>query len=224
MNKLRQLRKQLIRDVAIALAVVIGASAIMLLTGSFADSAAEKKQQSSSQLNLDQSQLNNLRTQFTKSGDAEKRFAEIVLYHKNQDYTANSDALKTLLRKAKERFRFADNFKLTLAPEKIVEKPEFSGLTYDITVREPMRITLEAISDMHVFSFAEFLRAETSGLVRVTRVDVKRKDDLDAETLGKINSGDAPSLVEATLEFTWVGIKPKEQAAVSKPAAPGGTP
>ncbi len=222
MNKLKQLRRRLIRGVGIALGVMCLFVGLLLVTGSFADSSAQKKQQASSQLSLDQSQLNNLRTQFTKSGEAEKRFAEIILYHPNPDYQANSDTLKTMLRKSKEQFRFADNFKLTLAQEKISEKPEFSGLNYDIAVREPMRITLEAISDAHVFSFIDHLRTQAPGLVRITRLEVKRKDDIDSQILGKMNAGDAPALVEATLDFTWVGVQArKAEPAEAKPKSAG---
>lgn len=218
MNKLKQLRRRLVRDVGIALAIVAAFGGLLFLTGTLAGGAQQKRNAATAQLGQDQTQLANLNNQFSKSGDAEKRFIDIALAHNNKDFSAGSDAMKDLLRKAKEKYRFATNFKLTLAAEKIADKPEFSGLNYDVTVREPMRIDLEAISDLHVFSFVDYFTRNAPGFIKIIRLDVKRKGEMDAAALGKMNTGDAPALVEANIEFTWIGIVPKKAAPAATSA------
>lgn len=220
MNKLKQLRRKLVRDVGVTFGIVAAFAGLLFLTDILATNAQQKKNTAVSQLGQDRTQLANLNNQFSKSGTAEKRFIDIALAHNSKDYSASSDAMKNLLRKAKEKYRFATNFKLTLAAEKNAERPEFSGLNYDVAVREPMRIDLEAISDLHVFSFIDYLVRNAPGLVRITKLDIKRKGDMDATALSKMNAGDAPALVEASMEFTWVGVSPKkqQQAAAQAPA------
>ncbi len=225
MNKLNQLRRRLVRDVGVALGIAAGFALFMLLTDTLADGALEKKTAAAAALSQDQSQLTNLNKQFDKSGEAEKRFVGIAAAHLNQEYAADSDAMKNLLREYKDHYRLADNFKLNLALEKNPGRPEFIGLNYDITIREPMRIEFEAMSDTHVFSFIQRLVSGSPGLVRITRLEMKRTGDLDAGSLNKMNGGEMLSLVTASVEFSWIGVAPKKaggSASNAKPAEGGG--
>ena len=222
MNKLKALRKTLMREAAIAGAVLGFCFALTLASGMLAASGEKTKNEANAQFAKDQSELSNLKNQINTSGTAEKRFLEISAGRNNDDYVADSDAMKTLLREAKNTFRFADNFKLTLAPVKGGDKPEFAGLNYDVSIREPMRIELSAMSDIHVFSFIQHLQAQAPGIIKFTRMELKRTADMDTVALTAMSGGQIKELADATLEFTWLGVAPKKSNPVTPPAA--GTP
>lgn len=211
MNKAKQMQKKLVKLGAVVGGVVVLCLVVMMVTGSLADSAAQRKVNAENARNNDSSQISTMRNQIEQSGDAEKRFVDISLQHSSSDYSSNTDTLKTWLRDMKDKYRFTDNFKLTLANEKKSEKPEFSALNFDVTVREPMKLEFGAISDTHVYSFIEQLEQDMPGMVRVTKLDVSRKTDITTASLREFAAGTAPENVTAGVEFTWIGIAPKEE-------------
>lgn len=227
MNKAKQMQKNLVKLGAIVGGVVVVCVGIMVVTGSMADSAAQRKMNAENARNNDSSQISTMRNQIEQSGDAEKRFVDISLKHSSSDYSANTDALKEWLRQMKDKYRFSDSFKLTLANEKKSDKPEFSALNFDVTVREPMKLEFGAISDTHVFSFVNQLERDMPGMVRVTKLGITRKSDITTSSLRDFAAGGTPENVEADIEFTWIGLTPKDDknnASSTAPAAggPGG--
>jgi hypothetical protein len=76
-----------------------------------------------------------------------------------------------------------------------------------------MKIDFQAVSDMHVFSFLEELRAAAPGLIRIDMVSLKRTADMLDASISQIASGSTPLLVDVKVEFTWIGIAPKEKKA-----------
>lgn len=224
MNKAKQMQKKLVKLAAIVGGIVVVSIAAMVLTGSLADSALQRKTAADSARNNDSSQISTMRNQIEQSGDAEKRFIDISLNHTSNDYSANTDVLKSWLRTMKDQYRFSDNFKLTLANEKKSDKPEFSALNFDVSVREPMKLEFGAISDTHVFSFIRQLEHDVPGMVRITKLSIQRKADINSASLRDFASGAAPENVDADVEFTWVGLAPKEEKkdAPAAPGAPGG--
>ncbi len=218
MNKLKALQKRLGIEAAIVLVALAIVGGIMSLTGGMAQSAAEKKAQAEAGLSQDTAQLNSIRSQLERSGEAEKRFVDIQLARTNSDFTNNVDALKEWMREAKNRYRFANNFKLNLPPEVPSDKSELSGMDYNITVRNDVTIELEAISDLHVFSFMRALRGGPPGFVRITQVDIERRGDMQPQVIAQMLGGVAPYLVTAKIQFEWVGINPKAKPADGAPA------
>ena len=211
MNKAKQMQKKLVKLGAIVGGAVVICIVVMVVTSSLADSAAQRKITAEGARNGDTSQIATMRNQIEQSGDAEKRFVDIALKHSSNDYSANTDTLKTWLRDMKEKYRFSDNFKLTLANEKKSDKPQFSALNYEVEVREPMRLEFSAISDTHVFSFINQLQHDMPGLVRITKLELDRKIDITTASLREFAAGSAPENVDADIEFSWIGIAPKEE-------------
>lgn len=223
MNKAKYMQKRLVRLAAIVVGIVVFCAVVMFLTGSMADDAATRKTTAEGARNSDASQIATIRSQIDQSGDAEKRFIDISLKHSSSDYSANTDTLKDWLRDMKNQYRFSDNFKLSLASDKPSDKPEFSNINFDVTVRAPMKLEFGAISDMHVFSFVRQLEQDMPGMVRLTKFEVTRKTDMDASSFRAMAAGSATEYVTSVIEFTWIGIEPKKQKTDSTaPAAPGG--
>lgn len=219
MNKLKLMQKQVGMASGIALAALVVTGGIMAFTGSLAGSAATRKAEADSNRNQAQSQLQSMQAQIEKSGDAERSFLDIQRAHSDPDYAASSEAIKDWLRAAKAQYRFSDTFKLTLALEKKSERGEFSGMNFDIMVREPMKLELDAISDTHVFSFIDGMLREAPGFVRISKMDMQRKSDMSMNAYRYMLTGAGVDFVKAQLEFSWIGVQAKEI-----PAPAGGTP
>lgn len=221
MKKAKLMQKKLIKLAAVAGGIVVVSAVAMVVTGSMSDSALQRKTAAESARSNDNSQISTMRNQIDQSGDAEKRFVDISLKHTSDDYSANTDALKNWLREAKNYYRFNDNFKLSLANDKPSDKPEFASLNFNVTVREPMKLEFGAMSDMHVFSFLRQLERDVPGLVRITKFDVERRNDMTATMFAEMTRGSTPEAVAGTIEFSWIGIEPK---SAESPAADGSAP
>ena len=86
-----------------------------------------------------------------------------------------------------------------------------------------MKVEFQAVSDVHAFSMIQDLIMESPGLFRVMGIELKRKGDLDDNTLRGMRAvgGGMPTLVEVTIDLRWVGVshsekKPKDAKAGGK--------
>lgn len=227
MNKFKQLTKRIGIEAGVIFGILVVCFGIYTLTGSMVSSAEQAKTEAESALSQDRGQLANLRAQLDRSGEAERRFIDIQLKRTTMDFSSSTDTIKSWASNAKARYRLANNFRLSLPPEQPSDKPELSGLDYNITLRPGVTMELEAMSDTHVFSLVDDLQRSLPGLVRIKYVDVERKGELDGQSVAQMVGGMAPSLVASKIQFDWIGINPKEASANAAPAAggmPGGAP
>lgn len=223
MNKLKLMQKKLVTIGGIALAAIAVAAGVMIFTGSMATSAAERKQSAESSMSADRGQLDSMKSQLSQSSDAEKRYIEVMEHRKNDNFVADSDAMKDWLRHAKDQYRFGDtDFKLTMPLEKPSTRQGLPTVGFDIVERPEMKLELTAISDLHVFSFLDALVKETSGIIRINAFDLERTADIDSASLRALLTGQNPTPVKASVEFTWVGIHPKPEGTADNAA--GGAP
>lgn len=223
MNKLAQMKKKLGMLAGIVAAVIAGAAGIMMVTGGMAESAVQRKNNADSALSQAQGQLNTMDTQLQQSGEAEKRFVELQLDHPNPDFSLNSDAMKAWMQEAKNRYRFSNSFKLFMALDKPTDKAELTNLNFDIAVRDPMRLDVGAMSDVHIYSFIEEMQRTMPGFVRITKMNLERKADMNASTFRQMLAGVNPEMVSGTIQFLWVGISPKA-AVPAVESTQGGDP
>lgn len=221
MNKFNQLGKQVAKETAISAGLVGVAIAILLGAGLFASSAEGNKQKADAALSQQRSQLATMKAQLESSGAAEKRYVQVQLNRANSDFTTSVDGLRNWIRDAKMRYRFTNSFKLNLPPLVLSTQPEFSGLNYDIALRSPVKIDLEAMSDLHVLSFIHELSRQAPGVIRLTYLEMERDSDMSNRTYNMMVSGSIPKMVTARLQFMWIGIHPKGSVIVGKPGENG---
>ncbi len=213
MNKYKRLQQDLIKRGISALAVVFGFALLYFAASEFEAGGEKAKADAESTLARDKAQVANLKNQLTQSSTAEKQFVDISLEHENPDFEANNEAIKNWLRMAKTQYRFSNDFKLSITPEKPTDKTELSGLAYDVTIRPEMKLEFQAMSDMHVFSFIKDFVKQAPGVVRIDGLSLKRKGDMNNATLSQMNAGQLIFLVDANVKFSWIGISPKEGKA-----------
>ena len=219
MNKQKTLEKKIVK------LAVMGLLALLVFGGIYGGSVVASnavtamKLEAERRLSDETTRLNGLRTQMEKSGQAEKQYAELMAFRVNQEFSMNQEMLYAWLRSAATQFRLT-SFKLTRATEEDSLKPELAQLNYRISLRAPVKLEFAAISDMHVFSFIEALRRSAPGFVVIEKIEFSRKSDLKPDLLTNLRNGGTPPLVDAKIDFIWVGVVAKPEPSLTTPASP----
>lgn len=223
MSKLQTLKKQVTRQVGIVGGAVVVAFIAMMGSGSLSDGAIQRKNQSQSQYTQGESQLGVMRSQISKSDDAEKRYVDYRLDRDNDEFINNTDGLKELLKSMKEQYRLSDSMKLSISTEKESDRPEFAGLNYKIIVREDMEMSAGAISDVHFYSFLHDMERRMPGIIRFKEVRLTRKSPMSFDALAQLSAGTKLELVDGSVKFTWLTFADKNPPAGAAKDATGAT-
>jgi hypothetical protein len=216
MKKIVRSKARLVKCAAIALGVVVVAFALKMAMGSIAEKDATQRAQLEATISSKNVELANVLAQAGKASDAKREFAEISLTKENKDFTVSTSSMKKVLKELQQETRLLPGLKLTLSPETVDARPEFTVLPKQVLVRESMQLQFSAMSDAHVFTFMKTLQERAPGLIQFTSLKLQRTGDVTAATLSQMSSGGTPALVMAILKFRWVGIAEKPE--------PTGTP
>lgn len=224
MNKQQQLTKQVTKSGILAIVVACVFAIVFYAANQFNAAAHNAKVNAENALSADMAKMASFTSQIDKSGDAVKRFISIEQARDNLVFAADIGVLSNWFKQAKQQYRFSDALAISIAPERPNDKSDLQTLDYTVTLRPDMEIkNIEAMSDIHIFSFLQEFMRHANGLVSVSHVKLSRKADLNPTALAQIQSGVAPVLIEGEIRFDWVGIVRKQKP---EPAgvATGGTP
>lgn len=224
MNKYKQLTKKIAKIAITAAVVVIGIGAVYMGISIYADSVNKQLKDFEQKVSGDNSTLANLRSQMDKSGEAEKRFIAIQTEHVNPDFGAgryDKGGLVDFLTAASARYNFTlPTTNLKQVKEVPSDKQELLNFpNNEVLVSPHIELKFKAASDVHVFSFLDEMRRSAPGIVRIEKLEMKRSSDLNDSSIATMQAGSTPTLVEVTLEFTWIRIIPKAEKKAGTPGA-----
>jgi hypothetical protein len=228
MNKYKQLTKKTAKT-GVGAAIVVGICAVFYVGLSmYAETVAKQKSDVESKVTTDQGLLGSLKDQMNKSGEAEKRYASLQENRTTQSYSSSLDQFFDFLRQAKGRYQLTQFNRIGKPPKETVsDKPELAHFkSYDVMTR-PLKFQFNAVSDLHVFSFLDDIKASAPGMVRVDMLSIKRASDLNEVSFNNLATGASPLLVDAKLDITLITIVPKEQkeeGATPTAQPPAGVP
>ena len=217
-DKHPQLVKAIIRQTIICGIVIAASIGVYFLTDDMVTSSLDTKNAAETDLGQQQSKVTSLDAQVKKAAVAEKRFAALQGDRVSLDYTANTEVLKDWLRHAKEQYRLSNSFKLAITPDKPVDLKELNGTNYAAIEHPAMKLDFSAMSDTHVFSFLDDLLRNSPGIIRIDAVQLRRNGDMDAATAKQMQNGATPYLIDAQIEFNWIGLKAKEDKTPTTPS------
>ena len=225
MNKCTLMQKQLVRQGIIAVILVGLAAAAMMQVDTMAQDALQHKTEIESALRADESHLRELKSKIDLAGSAEKQFAEVKLRRGEPPFEAKTDRLVQLLQDAKRNYRLSGFKPLNLPVDVQSKRTEFANQNYDVMVREGMTVEFDAISDVHAYSFLQYLLSDAPGFLRLQSLDMQRKEDLSPQAIAQLQAGQTLGLVTTKAQFVWAGIKAKPEsieAISAKNKAAGG--
>jgi hypothetical protein len=217
-EKYKALTKKTTKNAIAALAIIALAGGVYAAVTMYSGRIEIMKTEYEGKLATDNSLLSSLKSQIETSGESEKRYAALQEIHINPSYEVNRDDLMEWLTNARDRYNFASaNFTPAVAVK--TDKPELASFNYDIMVYPRMKLDFSAPSDLHVFSFIDEMRRFAAGIVRIDKVQLTRKGDLEDTVIEQMKKGTVAALVEAKIEFTLIGVAKRPDNPAGAPAA-----
>lgn len=225
MNKYAVLKKQVIRHGVIMAAGLVGFAVVFFASNQYAASNAAKKATAETEFTTVQGQIAVLEKQIATSGTAEKRFVEIQKKRNNVDFEAKKEAMTAWLSEARTRYRLSSDLKVSYAQEEPTREKELLALDYTITSRPESKLSsVEAISDVHIYSFLSDLLVQNPGIIRIDRFELTRQSDLNATAMSELARGRALTLVNAEIDFNWISLVPKPAKPQAAATTASGSP
>lgn len=219
-TKFKELRKNTIRLALMAFAVVAAVGGAYAGAMMYGDSVEQKRNEAEGKFNSDNSLQTNLQNQIDKTGASEKSFVTIQAWHSSPSYYAEMTDMVAWLKNAGNHYHFSAAKLSPPSDEAVSDKPELTSIdNYKVLVRSGMKLDFDALSDTHVFSFLDDFVSNSPGFVRIDKVTLIRKSDIDDKILSQIRSGVMPLLVNASVEFTWIVVTKKEKPTPNNPQA-----
>lgn len=216
MSKAANLKKALMRQAVITGVAVLVATGLIVGSNMMASSALAKRTAAESAFNSLESQLQTMRSQAEKTGSAAVRYVEMRAKRNNEDFSADSGKMRQWLSVAKDIYRLGADSNLVLPPSRQKsDKPELAALEFDVFTLTPVKLEIDAMSDVHIYSFLDDFMMNKPGFIQINSMAVQSTGDgnFTNELAQQLRTGAAPSLVRTIIEFTWIGLQPKAQPA-----------
>ncbi len=225
MEKLKRIKKNVLVEAAVAAAVVAVFVGIYFLVDSFVTSTESDETKVTGEVRTLDAQIaeEERKVGIVKSSIAE--YNEIKAAMDAKQFALDRTRVEETLTKLKTQYRLS-NFTASIAPEATTKGAAFDGKRVGI-IYSDVKLAFSAISDVHVFSFFDALKTSLPGFIRVTKFSLKRDKKMDASIFVSLNKGEDVPLVQASVEFKWLGLKiiektPDPNAAAASPPAPAG--
>lgn len=81
-----------------------------------------------------------------------------------------------------------------------------------VVVKSHGKVEIESLDDVDVYTLVKFMQERYPGSIDITKLELKRTGNLDAESLRDIGSGKPLSLVKGILEYDWRTMTARDTA------------
>lgn len=110
--------------------------------------------------------------------------------------------------------------KYSIGAAEVQENEKASAAGY-VILHSPISLNIEALDDIDIYSFVYWMENSFPGQVGVVAATLERKRDIDEVTLRQIGNGVPTVLVNATIDFDWNTMVPRENLPQQLGAQPG---
>jgi hypothetical protein len=210
MKKTIILKKKLI-DFAIKAMVVIAICSVVTWLAIDYYSTQENELQNA------ESEITNNVNEIAKIQDAvniyEKSFTWFVKIQKeidNNKYELNADRGSKILELLGRKHRIR-NLTAEITAKKKIGTLEYDGYN---PISRTVSLKFAAMSDAHIYAFLRNIDKYFSGNIEFNKINITQKREIDYNVLKETKKGVTLELLEAEINFTWLGI---EQKAEEKP-------
>lgn len=91
----------------------------------------------------------------------------------------------------------------------VVERDELRETGY-LVLDSKVAVNLDAMDDMDIYNFIYWIENAFPGHTSITKLDMRRVQEISQNLLREIGSGKKRVLVKADVEFSWKTLSPKE--------------
>lgn len=219
MKKDKALIKRITAEGIIAVIVMGVSVGAMLFAGSLNDSSAESLKKESREVNAVRGKISNIKQQIDESGHSMKTYEKIRELKTTGDFTIDRKKAKIYLSDLRNKYRLS-SLSMTVSPEEGVNDPRLKSIEVDAR-KTQISLTFGGMSDTHLLSFIQDLRASMPGFVKIDQLTLKRDKALDVTVYRQVSRGSTPEVVSGELIFTWVGLAEKKAEEQSESAQNG---
>lgn len=210
MNKNSILLKRLTRVGGLSLLVICGSMVVYSMLSSTVEERSIELARARTQLSFKQTEVNTFTNQLENTKDAQAQFGKYLLSRNNTEFSVDVEVVKTLLNRLRDQLRLGKDLRLSLSNEIELKDTTLQALPHIVKVREATRLTLTAMTDLHMFTFIDSMLKDMPGIVQITGLKIVRKGEgLDARNLAIIGGGGRPDLAEGEVTFNWYDIQKK---------------
>lgn len=216
MSKLVRLKRVLLRDAVVAGLSLMAAGGVMW----FAGQHYAKVEQENNTLRNRVSAANQQVQQQEKDFQKASKFSDQYRSFSGNGYRREDldrKVLEAALRKLHDQFYLTD-IDMESRPAVSLKIAPWAGTKVRL-VAVPVTIRLKAFSDEYLLAFLFALDRELPGILRYNKLSAKRVQLVRDIPLKQVGEGYLPSLVEANIDFLWIGFEKIQQEGV-----PGAAP
>lgn len=96
-------------------------------------------------------------------------------------------------------------------PPANIEENEGAEKADHVVLRSRVSVDIDALDDIDLYNFIFWIENGFPGHTGITRLSMKREQDIDDKTLRQIGSGSEVILVSGSIEYDWRTMVPKNQ-------------
>jgi hypothetical protein len=196
--------------VAVAMTILAGGSYYLM---TMADESERQNKQLENQVNTIVAAMNTLRDKYNTVQKNAELYQEVLQKSNNDKLSVNRDLLRKKFLQYRVRY-YLSGLSANMQPAQEMNDPKYKRHT-TVMVNSEVKATFFALTDEDVYNLMKSLQQEFSGVIKVTQCTLVRKGKPTDTALAAISQSGEAQLVDANINFNWLGIKPVENTSLN---------
>ncbi len=207
MQKYRKLKKSILKEGAIALAIIaVLAGITYFVTGEIESEEREQRQLKGNIRSL-ANQIDELERKHGIVNSSITEFRRLKGRQERGAFSINREQARDIFDTLRKKYRIS-NLSMTVTPKDAMSGKDIERPTAQITFSEAI-LEFDAMSDLHVFSFINDAQQTLPGFLKITDFNINRQRKITNEVYVSVSRGEEPRMVSARVNFLWLGIEDK---------------
>ncbi len=211
------LRRQVLLELAIIVAVQVVLVSIVFLLSSIQDDYVENNKSAQKVLDAIDAEYNTLKAKYAFIQQNSGLYQEVKKKQDAGELAINRPIVLEKFNQYKLQYGL-NNLRLSVSPIQEIKDPAYIRKTSAVSSSE-VSVELDTLSDERVYELLEVMQQELSGVCKITRVTLARDRNLDTEVLNNIRAKGTFPLVKTGIKFTWYSINPVDAPGGATPNA-----
>lgn len=217
MEKLKQIKKKMIKESAIAGAVIAILGAVFF----FIDMQLEETTMELSTLQSELQEIgrstSDLERKYQIVSTSLVKFNELNSQMKNGDFTINGkDAIETF-RVLDEKYRTM-NLNLNIPQNADIVSDEAAPRKAIDIKKMPLTLDFFAYSDVHALSLIDEMIRSLNGFLKFNEFSLTRQTQVSMELLAELSRGGKSNVIATSMKLDWLGMDKKPSPDLQQPA------
>ncbi len=205
--RIQQIKKTLIRDLGIALGVVLVLGGILFYILSIRNEMRETEAKTKREVQLAQNRITTLEAenkQFLEAFETYDKIPQNKLAYDLEETTLRSETLRPIITDLSRRYRL-QNVQVVLK-QGVKLGPAFTSRTVS-SYSGSLEMKFDAMTDEMVLSFIDSFQQVMPGFINLQSLKMTKTAEITAATFQQVQNQQTPALVKVELVMNWVTLK-----------------